>query len=145
MKYWGYFAAKVAAAGALMWALWIGLNAFMPEPDYFLRYRVSKHQDLTWVSAILVYWLLCVGLTVAILMDQRHRCRTCLRRLRMPVERGSWSFATLLNPPEMERICPFGHGTLAEPQVHSSTTPDPVWTPHDDIWKELEQFDSRDA
>ena len=44
--------------------------------------------------------------------DQRYRCRVCLRRLRMPVETGSWSRMLQFGRPRIEYICPYGHGTL---------------------------------
>ncbi|HNY41800.1 MAG TPA: hypothetical protein PKJ41_15475 [Bryobacteraceae bacterium] len=139
LKYWGYFAAKLAVSAGFMWLLWLGLNAALPEPDYFLRHRVARFaQDLSWTLVILVYCLLGAGLAWLAVGDQRRRCKVCLRLLRMPVERGNWSQTMILSPPEMERICPYGHGTLAEPQAHVSTRQDKVWTEHDDdIWKEL--------
>jgi hypothetical protein len=63
----------------------------------------------------------------------------------MPVERGNWSQSVILSPPRMERICPYGHGSLAEPQAHTSTRQDAVWTGHDDdIWKELAEIERRE-
>lgn len=139
LKYWGYFAAKILVIGGFMWLLWSVLKATLPEPDYFLRHRVAPFaQDLTWTLIILVYCLFGAGLVWLAVADQRQRCKVCLRRLRMPVERGNWSLTVILSPPEMERICPYGHGTLAEPQAHLSTSQDAVWTEHDDdIWREL--------
>lgn len=144
LKYWGYFAAKLLAAGLFLTGLWKAMGLLLPPPATFLRHKVSPFpQDLSWTSAILVFWLISVGTFYLILWDQRRRCRICLRILRMPVERGSWSKATLLSPPETESICPFGHGTLAQPEVHGSTRQDPVWTEHQDIWKELEDLEQR--
>ena len=62
----------------------------------------------------------------------------------MPLEKGSWSRATLLSPPQKESICPYGHGKLTEPEVHTTGQKGAEWTPHDDdIWKELESLDKR--
>jgi hypothetical protein len=85
---------------------------------------------------MLVFWLFAVALGWLIVWDQRYRCRTCLRRLRMPIQTGSWT-NVLLGPPRTEYICPYGHGTLkiAELQITGHQPPD--WQPHDDIWKEL--------
>lgn len=146
LLYWGYFAAKLAAVGGIMWLLWQGLNFALPEPEYFLRHRVARFaQDLKWTIAILVYCLLGTGLLWLAVIDQRRRCKVCLRLLRMPVERGSWSTPIILSPPELESICPYGHGTLAEPQAHLSTRQETVWTEHnDDIWQELARTQDRD-
>lgn len=144
MKYWSYFAAKLAAAAGILWAGWKALNFLLPPPESFLRHKVSRFpQDLQWTGAILGLWLLGVGLVFLILWDQRQRCRTCLRRLMMPVNRGNWSKAALFSPPEVERICPYGHGTLAEPDVHLTAAPTTSWKEHEDIWKELEQIEDR--
>lgn len=67
-----------------------------------------------------LFWLIAASFVYLIVWDQKGRCRTCLRRLRMPVESGSWSKATLFNPPRTESICPYGHGTLEQPEVHTS-------------------------
>ncbi len=146
LRFWGFFSAKLAVLAGFMWMLWQGLNAALPEPDYFLGHRVGRFaQDLKWTSAILVYSLLGAGLLWLAVIDQRRRCKVCLRVLLMPVERGNWSRPVILSPPEMERICPYGHGTLAEPQAHLSTSGDAVWTGHDDdIWKELAEIERRE-
>ena len=67
--------------------------------------------------------------------DQRHRCRVCGKRLRMPLTHGS--FANLmLNTPDVEYVCPFGCGKLRESL--SITGPDASrWTRYGDIWQEL--------
>ena len=145
MRYWAYFVAKLAAVALFMRALWDIMFWLLPEPEPFLHYRVSRlGQDLVWTTLILVFFLFGLGLIYLAVLDQRMRCRTCLRRLRMPLETGSWSRATLLSPPQMESICPFGHGTLTEPEVHTTGQKPAEWTPHDDdIWKELESLDKR--
>jgi len=145
LRYWGYFAAKIAVIGGFMGVLWMVLKATLPEPDYFMRYRVAPFaQDFTWTLIILLCFLLAAGMVWLAVADQRRRCKVCLRLLRMPVERGNWSLTVLLSPPEMERICPYGHGTLAEPQAHVSTRQEAVWTEHDDIWKELTSAKGQD-
>lgn len=145
MKYWAYFAAKLAVVAVFLRAVWDVMNRLIPEPAPFLRYRVSRYpQDLVWTSALFGLFLLGVGLLYIVVWDQRTRCRTCLRHLRMPLEKGSWSKATLLNPPEVESICPFGHGTLTESEVHTTGQKPAEWTSHDDdIWKELESLNPK--
>jgi len=141
MKYWAYLVAKLAAVALFMRAVWDGMVRVLPEPVPFATWF---GQDLTWATAILIFFLFGIGLAYVAIWDQRMRCRTCLRRLRMPLETGSWSRATLLSPPQTESICPFGHGTLTEPGVHTTGQKPAEWTPHDDdIWKELESLDRR--
>jgi hypothetical protein len=141
-RYWWYLAAKSAVAAGLLYLVWLGMNILLPEPQTFMRQRVSRFpQDLQWTAALLGYWLLCIGAAYLIVWDQQRRCRTCLRRLRMPVQKGSWSMATLFSPPKLESICPYGHGTLAEPEVHTSGSPPKEWREHENIWKELEHLE----
>jgi len=66
-----------------------------------------------------------------------YRCRTCLRRLCMPIETGSWSYMLRLGRPQIEYICPYGHGKLNVEELQISGTVTPEWTEHGDIWSEL--------
>jgi hypothetical protein len=143
VKYWAYFVAKLAVVAVFLRAVWDLMNWLIPEPEPFLHYRVSRYpQDLLWTSALFGLFLLGVGLVYLVVWDQQKRCRTCLRHLRMPLETGSWSKATLLNPPELESICPYGHGSLTEFEVRTTGRKPAEWTPHgDDMWKELESLD----
>jgi hypothetical protein len=76
-----------------------------------------------------------------ILWDQRRRCRTCLRRLIMPVKTGSWGHMVIFGRPRTEVICPYGHGTLSIEELQITGRQVPDWHPHDgDIWKELESY-----
>lgn len=145
MKYWAYFVAKLVVVAVFLRAVWDLMDRLIPDPEPFLRYRVSRYpQDLLWTSALFGLFLLGVGLVYIVVWDQQTRCRTCLRHLRMPLERGSWSRATLLSPPQVESICPFGHGKLTEPEVHTDGQKPAEWTPNDDdIWKELESLDRK--
>jgi hypothetical protein len=144
VQYWGYFILKLAAGAGLMRLVWVGMYRFFPEPETFLYHRVSRFgQDLEWTLGLFGYWMAVAGLLAVIVWDQRRRCRICLRRLRMPVENGSWSLAALLNPPRRESICPYGHGTLAEPEVHTSATQEAEWRQHAGIWDELESLDRK--
>jgi hypothetical protein len=145
MKYWAYFVAKLVVVAVFLRAVWDLMDRLIPDPEPFLRYRVSRYpQDLLWTSALFGLFLLGVGLVYIVVWDQQTRCRTCLRHLRMPLERGSWSRATLLSPPQVESICPYGHGKLTEPEVHTEGQKPAEWTPNDDdIWKELESLDRK--
>jgi len=146
MKFWLYFAAKLlAGAGAV-----VGLQAvlvamypkgekllprFGPTPPLFLH-------DLLFTFLTMGVWLVGAGLLFAIIWDQKRRCRTCLRRLIMPVNRGSWGHMVIFGRPKTEWICPFGHGTLSIEELQITGRHSPDWQPHDDnIWKELESLE----
>jgi hypothetical protein len=88
--------------------------------------------------ALMGWFLLCAGTLYMIIWDQRYRCRTCLRRLRMPVETGSWGRMLQFGRPRIEYICPYGHGTLREDELQITGLNNAEWTPHsEDIWDEL--------
>jgi hypothetical protein len=143
MKYWGFLAAKLAAIAGIIGAGWWGLNAVWPEPDVFLRQRLEPFaRDLWYTTAVMVLWLAAVGLVYLAVLDQRYRCRTCLRRLRMPQTSGGWNQA-LLGPPRTDYICPYGHGTLRVPDLRISGSAEGNWEPIDDMWKELEDLSPR--
>lgn len=147
MKYWSYLTAKLLAAAGLLWGMHAAMLWLLPPPD-----RVWQREnttpvgtDLLWTTAYLLFWLVVVGVLTLILIDQRYRCRTCLRRLRMPVMTGSWPNPLLVAPPRIEYICPYGHGTLKVPELHMSGQEHPDWHRHDDdIWKELAGTRSED-
>lgn len=146
MKYWGYFIAKVAVVVAVSALLTFAVVAafgapevtrFQHDPSLFL-------QDMPYTFCILGLWLITVGLFSLAVRDQRQRCRTCLRRLIMPVARGSWSNILTIGRPQTEWICPFGHGTLRIDNLQITGKEAPDWRPHDDnIWKELESYQVR--
>ncbi len=145
MKYWLYLVAKVAAAALMVCILQTALIYFYPDPPPLLpqfgpQPPLFMH-DMLFTFATFGVWLVGAGVFSLILRDQRRRCRTCLRRLIMPVKSGSWGHMVTFGRPKTELICPFGHGTLSieELQITGRHTPD--WQPHDDnIWKELESY-----
>jgi hypothetical protein len=139
MRYWGYFAGKLGVAAGALWALLKVLNWYWPpEPGYYTYIPPRFGYDLWYTVASLGWFLLLTGALYLIIWDQRYRCRVCLRKLRMPVETGSWSRMLQLGQPRIEYICPYGHGTLREAELQISGLQNPEWTPHsDDIWEEL--------
>jgi hypothetical protein len=140
MRYWAYLAAKlVSAAAVLSGLLALIMKVFPseahPPPLAPLRDGV---QILLCNLAVLGWFLLCAGALYIIVWDQRYRCRTCLRRLRMPVETGSWGRMLQFGRPRIEYICPYGHGTLKQAELQISGLENPQWTPHSgDVWDEL--------
>ena len=141
MRYWAYLAAKLAAAAVPLYGLLALLNVvFPPKPKGADAYWVLQHSGrIMMLNLALMFWVVLCAVAIAfIILDQRHRCRVCLRRLRMPVETGSWGSMLQLGRPQIESICPYGHGTLKEEELQISGLQNPKWTPHsDDIWDEL--------
>jgi hypothetical protein len=140
MRYWAYLAGKFVAAGAPLFGLLILVGkAFPPQPHREGWPQLhTMTQDLLCGLALLGWFVLCTSALYFIVRDQRSRCRVCARRLRMPVETGSWSHMLQLGRPRIESICPYGHGTLTEDELQISGGANPQWKAHsDDIWDEL--------
>jgi len=138
VRYWGFLLLKLTGAffGAAA-ALWF-LNLFwLPATPLFDLNHYQFCYDLSYTSLALVWFLFSYGLFYLAIWDQRYRCRTCLRRLRMPVETGSWGYMLQLGRPRMEYICPYGHGTLNVEELQISGKVQPEWTEHGDMWSEL--------
>jgi hypothetical protein len=135
MKYWAYLIAKLVAAVGVLWGSGSLLDHFFPPARPFVDGgpMLASH---TMIFVMMIQALFAIGMFWLIVWDQRLRCRTCLRRLRMPIQTGSWTHV-LLGAPRTEYICTYGHGTLkvAELQITGRTQPD--WEPHEDMWKEL--------
>src|ERR1035441_8510947 len=74
--------------------VWFLLCAGALSPPTLVSYAPlgQRMQFLLCDLPLLVWFLLCAGALYAIVWDQRRRCRVCLRRLRMPVETGSWGY-----------------------------------------------------
>ena len=142
MKYWGFLLAKLVAAGLIAWAAWLLIRLCFTRPAVFLNTELSPFtHDLGYTAAMMLFFAFCVGLVYLVIWDQRYRCRTCLRRLRMPMAAGSWPNMLLFGQPRTEYICIYGHGTLSVPEVQITGTGSSDWAPHgDDILKELESL-----
>ena len=157
MRYWAYFAAKLAAAGIAFYGLLLLLFRVIPqeaseavkpgEKDLHTLLAPLENigQRLGACAALMVWFLLAVVAVIFIVHDQRYRCRVCLRRLRMPVETGSWGRMLQLGRPRVEYICPYGHGTLRAEEVQISGLANPEWTPQSgDMWEDLYASSRRD-
>jgi hypothetical protein len=146
MRYWSWFAAKLAAAGAVFWGLLLLISSIFPPETNELA-PLSKGASYLLCDLTLMLWfLLTAGTLYLIVWDQRYRCRVCLRRLRMPIGTGSWSQILQLGHPRIEYICTYGHGTLREDELRISGMSKAEWEPHsDDIWAELSAAGNSDA
>ncbi len=139
MKYWGFLAAKLLCGALLAAGAGRLIRILLPNANLaMLGIRDQQFApDLLTTFVVFGYFIFCISLLYLIILDQRFRCRTCLRRLRSPVARGSWTHV-LLSPPRTEYICLYGHGTLKVPELQVGGPHPPDWQPHgDDIWKEL--------
>jgi hypothetical protein len=157
MRYWAYFAAKLAAAGIAFYGLLLLLFRVIPQeaseavkPGEKDLHTLLAPLDniglrLGACAALMVWFLLAVVAVIFIVHDQRYRCRVCLRRLRMPVVTGSWGRMLQLGRPRVEYICPYGHGTLRAEEVQISGLANPEWTPQSgDMWEDLYASSRRD-
>jgi hypothetical protein len=121
MKYWGYLVAKLVVAGLFLYGLGRTLAYLLPAPKPLFTVADPFGHDLSYTLIMLLYSLVAVGVIWTVIFDQRYRCRTCLRRLRMPILTGDWTHI-LLGRPRTEYICPFGHGTLKVDEVQITGT-----------------------
>lgn len=69
-------------------------------------------------------------------LDQQRRCRTCLRRLELPVEIGRTG-SVLLNWAGTEMVCSEGHGVLYLPDSPANLLDQDRWNKLDDSWESL--------
>ena len=158
MRFWAYLSAKLAAAGAVFYGVLVLLSRTLGRAPFHPAVKAAtaeKAKELAEVAqqlaplrdagtrlwydlALLGWFALLVVALFFIIHDQRYRCRVCLRRLRMPVETGSWGQMLQFGRPRIEYICPYGHGTLRADEVQISGLAAPEWTPQSgDIWEEL--------
>ncbi len=145
MRYWAFFVAKILVCGLTMYGLLLAMNWIWPQRMTMFHIPVQFGYDLPYTVAVGVWFLLCYGALCLCIVDQRYRCRVCLRRLRMPIETGSWSRMLLFGRPRIEYICPYGHGKLNVDELQIAGSQNPEWTPHAEMWEELyAQSDSSD-
>jgi hypothetical protein len=136
MKYWAYLLAKLGGAGAIFLGL-MELTALIFRHRDMIGHGDPFVHDLPYTMMVMFDFLALVGLCYVAIWDHRYRCRTCLRRLMMPVNEGGWHHV-LFAPPKTGYICPYGHGTLRVPELKEVNRDPSDWVEHDeDIWKEL--------
>lgn len=138
MRYWLFFVGKLAVAAAMSLGLLHALHSLWPAPQDFMRaYPPVFGHDLGFTLAMGVWFLVSWGLLYLAIWDQRYRCRVCLRRMRMPVQTGSWSRMLQLGQPQIEYICPYGHGKLHVAEIQFAGKQTPEWAAYRDMWEEL--------
>ncbi len=134
MKWWRWW---ILAAAKAMVVLVIHLALMLAVARLYPDGMLGVHLQYTF--AVIGVDLALFVVAYFLWLDQRYRCRTCLRKLRMPVATGSFGKATLFSPPHMEWICPFGHGTMREPGAPLVQDADAQWVRHeDDFWKSFD-------
>ena len=140
MRYWAYLGGKLVVAAAGLYMLLLMVAKLWPaNPNHDPLAPLGHSGDwLLCDLALMGLFVLGAGILYLIVWDQRYRCRTCLRRLRMPVETGSWGRMLQFGRPRIEYICPYGHGTLREDELQISGLNNAEWTQNsDDFWDEL--------
>jgi hypothetical protein len=138
MRYRAWFCAKLAVTLVVASGTFKLVSHLFPAEKDALAPLNHGASFLLCDFLLLLCFLLFAGALYLIVWDQRYRCRVCLRRLRMPVATGSWGRILLFGRPRIEYICPYGHGTLREDDLHITGLSAAEWTPHsDDIWAEL--------
>jgi hypothetical protein len=142
VKYWLYLAAKLL----LGVGVWLGLQAALyryplppPPLEKFGKPPALFLHDMLFTFLVIAHYMIGAGIVFAIIWDQKRRCRSCLRKLIMPLSTGSWGNMVTFGRPCTEWICPYGHGTLSIEELQITGRQAPDWQPHgDNIWKELE-------
>jgi hypothetical protein len=141
MKYWSYFVAKTSLAVFFLLVVRAAIRFSWPVQRSFTGRDLFAH-DLAYTLTMMLFFLFSTAVMYLVIWDQRYRCRTCLRRLRMPVAAGSWPNMFLKGQPRMEYICLYGHGTLKVPDVDLTGSKSPDWESNRDMWKELESLET---
>ncbi|HEY3839434.1 MAG TPA: hypothetical protein VGL72_22840 [Bryobacteraceae bacterium] len=138
VRYWGFLALKLALSCGIAAVFLCEINySWTPRfPVPVINWRLF-FWDGFYTLLVGLWFLFLVGLLYLSVLDQRYRCRVCLRRLRMPIERGSWSRMLQLGRPEMEYICIYGHGKLNVSELQITGMENPAWKEQGDIWSEL--------
>src|SRR5579862_2247625 len=127
MKYWGYFIAKLVVAGGVLYEIQRAIFRMYPlQKPLDLGGPNPVIRDFPYTFTMLFFTLFAWGLVSLTIRDQRYRCRTCLRKLRMPIQTGSWTHV-LLGAPRTEYICPYGHGTLKVDGLQITGHQNPDW------------------
>jgi hypothetical protein len=123
LRYWGFLLLKFAgAAFGSGLALWFLNLFFAPHTKLFHLAMGEFSFDLLYTFLAGIWFQFSFGLFYLAIWDH---------------ETGSWGYMLQLGRPQIEYICPYGHGKLnvEELQITGKTTP--AWTEHGDLWEEL--------
>jgi hypothetical protein len=127
-RYWGFLLFKAFAVALLLPLVWIEMGTAL---------RALFHKPMgRGLTGLLTALVLLIGMGRAMIWcvaDQRRRCRSCLRRLVLPVSVGTWG--SLFEPSTTEMLCEEGHGALALSDAETDVRD--RWTRLDDSWKTL--------
>ena len=126
----GFFAVKSSLLVALVAVLAWGLVHWSATLAAGSTYPVADEYSI-WLYLPLAI----VALSWSV-SDQRSRCRTCLRRLELPVEIGRTG-SILLNWAGTELVCPDGHGVLYLPNSPENALDEDRWSKLDESWESL--------
>ena len=138
MKYWGWLLLKLALAALAVSSFWVAVSWLLPPaPTGLLANWPRFGSDLSYTFAVAFSAILGFLLGWLAAVDQVYRCRTCVRRLRMPRSEGSYARIMLGGAPYTEYICTYGHGKLYVPEVHLSSSRAMRWTGYGSLWENL--------
>ena len=130
LRWWAFFLAKSAAlTGAAYFLAWIVVHQFVSA-------MLGTIYPLADEVAVWTFLPLAVVVLLWSMADQQKRCRTCLRRLVMPIDIGRPG-SVLLNFAGTEMVCSEGHGILYMPESDASSLERDRWSTLDDSWSDL--------
>ena len=139
MRYWAFFAGKLAAAAGTLYGLLALLNWFWPPEPRFLSLPAASFRLRPGIHAGGADLVPAVhGRVVPDHLGPALPLPGLPAATAMPVETGSWSRMLQFGRPRIEYICPYGHGTLKEDELQISGLEGPEWTAHSGgLWEEL--------
>jgi len=100
------------------------------------RWVVGSAYPMVDEFSIWVFLPLAIATLSWSVRDQQKRCRTCLRRLELPVEIGR-AGSVLLNWAGTEMVCSQGHGVLYLPESPANALDRDRWNSLDESWSSL--------
>ncbi len=117
MRYWAYLVGKLVGISLIVFVLYAAVSSY-PLSTLPAYIHSQFLYNMPYTFCVVGTWMIGAGLLALAVRDQRRRCRTCLRKLIMPIPTGSWSNLLTSGRPATEWICPFGHGTLRVEELH---------------------------
>ena len=111
--------------------------SFPPEPCFYQYCFPRFPYNLPYTLLAGAWFLLCCGVLYLAFWTSATAAVSVCGGCACPFETGSWSRMLQLGRPRMEYICPYGHGTLKEPELQISGRENSEWTKHAEYWEEL--------